>query len=157
MAIILRLHPMDDETYARFVLSAEGKWVPRYTAIDPASEAIQCTCGRSGCSRSRLLPFRKHISELYNLLSRLVVEEMGVSQSSGWFGVLYGLRMAASIEDVVADTGYVEDPGVFALCELAIDYENGQSEMASKYVAAATIFNFLWHAYESAVALTAPN
>ena len=65
--------------------------------------------------------------------------------------------MAASIEDVVADTGFVEDPLVFEMCEPTIDYENAQSEMASKYVAGATIFNFLWLAYESAVALTAPN
>lgn len=65
--------------------------------------------------------------------------------------------MAASIEDVDADTGYVEDPMVFALCEVSIDYENAQSEMASKYVAAMTIFNFLWAAYEAAVSATLPD
>ena len=57
----------------------------------------------------------------------------------------------------MADTGYVEDPMVFALCEPTIDYEDAQSEMASKYVAGVAIFNFLWQAYESAVALTAPS
>ena len=59
--------------------------------------------------------------------------------------------------DVEADTGFVVDTMVFALCEVTIDYENGQSEMASKYVAAATIFNFLWQAYEAAVSRTAPD
>ncbi|MFC5865016.1 hypothetical protein ACFPT7_22095 [Acidicapsa dinghuensis] len=148
---------MEDHRYERQVRSAEGKHVTRYTAIDPADEAISCTCGKPECTRARLRPFRQHIAGLHELLSRLMSEEMAVSESSGWFGVLYGLRMAASIEDVIADTGYVEDPLVFEFCEPTIDYENAQSEMASKYVAGATIFNFLWLAYESAVALAAPN
>ena len=148
---------MDEKTYGRYTMSAGGKRVARYCAIDPALEAIRCTCNKVDCTRARLRPFRDHIAKLHELLSRLVTEEMGVSESSKWFGVLYGLRMAASIEDVVADTGYVEDPMVFALCEPTIDYEDAQSEMASKYVAAAAIFNFLWQAYESAVAVTAPN
>ncbi len=62
--------------------------------------------------------------------------------------------MAASIEDVVADVGYVEDPKTYALCETTIDYDDTESEMASKYVAGATILNFLWQAYEAAVAGT---
>jgi hypothetical protein len=65
--------------------------------------------------------------------------------------------MAASIEDVTADIGYVEDPMVYALCEPTIDYDNAESEMASKYVAGATVFNFLWQAYEAAVASTVPS
>lgn len=46
---------------------------------------------------------------------------------------------------------------VFAVCEPTIDYENGRSEMASKYVAGLSIFSFLWAAYEATVGLTAPN
>jgi hypothetical protein len=137
-----------EEGYARYIRSADGTQVSRYTAIDPADEAIWCTCGKSECPRARLLPFRQHLVELHRVLSRLADED--------WGGVLYGLRMAASIEDVVADTGYVEYLEVFALCETTIDYENAQSEMAAKYVAGATIFNFLWQSYESAVARTAP-
>jgi hypothetical protein len=148
---------MEERSYARHSRSADGTEVSRYAAIDPADEAICCTCGKPECPRARLLPFREHVAELHKVLSRLVEEEMLVSKSSGWMGVLYGLRMAASIEDVAANTGYVEDPGLFYLCEATVDYENAQSEMASKYVAGATIFNFLWQAYESAVALTAPN
>jgi hypothetical protein len=45
---------------------------------------------------------------------------------------------------------------VFAFCESTIDFEQANSEMASKYVAGATILGFCWHAYESAVAVTAP-
>jgi hypothetical protein len=148
---------MEEKSYAREIRSADGTLVARYAAIDPADEAISCTCGKPECPRARLRPFRQHVVELHQLLSSLLNEEIAVSESSRWFGVLYGLRMAASIDDVVADTGYVEDPMVFALCEPTIDYEDAQSEMASKYVAGATIFNFLWQAYESAVALTAPN
>jgi hypothetical protein len=63
--------------------------------------------------------------------------------------------MAASIENIEADTGYVDNPLVFALCEPTIDYENARSEIASHFVAGATIFMFCWQAYESAVAATA--
>lgn len=148
---------MEERSYARHIRSADGTLVSRYAAIDPAAVAIRCTCGKPECPRARLLPFRQHMAELHEVLSQLLAEDILVCASSGWLGVLYGLRMAASIEDVDADTGYVENPMVFALCEPTIDYENANSEMASKYVAGATIFNFLWQAYESAVTLTAPN
>jgi len=85
----------------------------------------------------------------------LLLDLMYERQASGhsdWSGVLYGLEMAASIEDVFADTGYVEDPMTFAVCEPVIDFQAGRSEIASKYVAAASIFNFLWMAYEASVA-----
>jgi hypothetical protein len=146
---------MEEKSYARRIKLSDGTLVTRYTALDPANESIWCTCGKPECPRARLLPFREHIAKLHRVLSELSYEELA-SESSGWVGVLYGLRMAASIEDVEAETGYVDDPMVFALCETTIDYEHGQSEMASKYVAGATIFNFLWHAYEAAVVLTAP-
>jgi hypothetical protein len=145
---------MQEKSYARQLQTPEGRLVPRYTAIDPADQAIRCTCGKPDCPRARLLPFRQHIAELHCVLSQIFQEEVAALD---WDGVLYGLRMAASIEDVVADIGYVEDPMVYALCEVTIDYDNAQSEMASKYVAGATIFNFLWQAYEAAVASTAPS
>ncbi len=147
---------LEEQSYAKWVRGSRGVLEKRYTAIDPADVAIVCTCGRKGCHRAQLLDFREHIAELYRVLLRLNEQEAAIDDQSGWASVLYGLRMAASIEDVEANTGYVEDPMVFALCEPTIDYENAQSEMASKYVAAATIFNFLWQAYEAIVFLTAP-
>jgi len=142
---------MEEKSYARHLRTTDGGLIPRYTAIDPADRAIRCTCGRPDCSRARLRPFREHVAELYRVLADIFQEE-----TADWDGVLYGLRMAASIEDVVADVGYVEDPMTYALCEITIDHDDAESEMASKYVAGATIFNFLWQAYEAAVASTAP-
>lgn len=145
-----------EENYSKWIRDAEGLATKRYTAIDPAEISIVCTCGRAECHRARLLPFREHIAELYRVILKLHEDEVGwLLRPSSSESVLYALRMAASIEDVEADTGYVEDPMMFALCEPAIDYERGQSEMASKYVAAASIFNFIWQAYEAAVSQTA--
>ena len=145
-----------DDNYSKWIRDEEDRERKRYTAIDPADASIVCTCGRTDCHRARLLPFRDHIAELYRVIRKLHEDEVGWASPSKWDSVLYGLRMAASIDDVEADTGYVEDPMVFGLCEPAIDYEAGQSEMASKYVAAASIFNFIWQAYEAAVSQTAP-
>lgn len=146
---------MEEKSYNRYTTSADGTRTLRYRAIDPADDAMRCTCGKPGCTWARFLPFRDHITRLHDALSQIASEELAVSEPHGWMGALYGLRIAASIEDVEADTGFVENPEVFALCETTIDYENAQSEMASKYVAGAAIFNFLWLAYEAAVSETA--
>lgn len=145
-----------EENYLKWERGENGLETKRYTAIDPAKVAVVCTCEREGCYRARLLPFREHVAELYRVILKVHADEVGWGSPSSYESVLYALRMAASIEDIEADTGYVEDPIVFALCEPTIDYERGQSEMASKYVAAASIFNFIWQAYEAAVSKTAP-
>jgi hypothetical protein len=116
-------------------------------------QASTRTSGKPECSRNRLLPFREHIATLYRLLRDCIFDAFADPHLRE--GVLFPLLLAASISDVEADTGYVEDPLVFALCEPTTDYVGAHSEMASKYVAAASIFNFLWNAYEAAVAVTA--
>jgi hypothetical protein len=142
---------MEEKSYARHLRTTDGSLIPRYTAIDPPDRAIRCTCGKPDCPRARLCPFREHVADLYRVLADIFQDE-----TADWDGVLYGLRMAISIEDVVADVGYVEDPLTYALCKITIDHDDAESEMASKYVAGATIFNFLWQAYEAAVASAAP-
>lgn len=145
---------MSPPTYGRYVETPEGLR-RRYLALDPAGHAAVCNCGKTACPLGRLLPIRRHIAVLHRLLSRLrraLDEAVDVHE---WDAVLYGLQMAASISDVEADTGYVEHPQVFALCEPSIDYEHGHSEMASKYVAGLSVFSFLWVAYEAMVACTA--
>lgn len=144
-----------EKNYAKWIRGDDGRIARRYSAIDPAETAVRCTCGRAECHRGRLLPIREHVAELYRVILKIDEEEIAVCEPSHWASVLYALRMAASIEDVEADTGYVEDPMVFALCEPTVDYERGQSEMASKYVAASTFFNFIWQAYEASVSETA--
>lgn len=144
----------ETEGYGRWIYG-EGGGRPRYTAIDPAGQTFRCTCGKPDCTRAKLRPFREHVAELYRVLGACGYGSGALPNS--WDSVRFALRLAASITDVEADTGYVEDPLVFALCEPTIDYENADSEMASKYVAGASIFNFLWIAYEAAVAATAPH
>ena len=146
---------MYDKSYAKTVRDASGNLHLRYRAIDPATDAIVCTCGKSSCPRARLLPFREHIAELHSTLTTLIDEGFFEAPDSHWHGVLYGLQMAASIEDIEADTSFVYDPIIAEFCEPTIDFDNANSEMASKYVAGTTIFGFLWHAYEVAVGSTA--
>ncbi len=147
---------MEEKSYSKRIRTANGTISDRYTAIDPAEHAITCTCGKATCTRARLLPFRDHVAKLYQVLGVLIDESILDSSSSGWSGVRHCLRLAASIDDIEANTGYVVDPLEFALCEPIIDYEDADSEMASKYVAGATIFGFCWQAYESSVKSTAP-
>jgi hypothetical protein len=146
---------VDEKSYAKRIRRPDGTLSDRYTAIDPAELATICTCGKAKCTRARLLPFREHVARLYRLLGELMGEGFLGSYSSGWMGVCHGLRLAASIDDIEADTGYVVDAMEFALCEPTINYEDADSEMASKYVAGATIFGFCWQAYESGVKATA--
>lgn len=143
------------EGYGKYIYLSDRSCRPRYIAIDPSKHADKCTCAKPECPRNRLRPFRDHVASLYRLVRGCIFEAFAFSDPHPWEGVLFPLLMAASISDVEADTGFVEDPMVFALCEPTIDYENARSEMASKYVAAASIFNFLWNAYEAAVAATA--
>lgn len=141
----------ESDGYGRWIHGREGRR-RRYTAIDPGGQAFRCTCGKADCPRARLLPFRDHLAELYRVLGAF---GYGADiLSGGWESVRFALRLAASISDVDADTGYVDDTAMY--CSTSIDYENADSEMASKYVAAASIFNFVWIAYEAAVAATAP-
>lgn len=147
----------EEKGYGRYVYDSHGNRDLRYKAIDPATDAFQCTCGKPHCTRARLHPFRDHVAGLYRTLSRFSQSFSGRYDHEAWGRVLLGLQLAASIDDVYADTGYVEDEMVFALCETKIDYENARSEVASKYVAAASVFNFIWNAYEAAVSITEPN
>jgi len=143
------------EGYGKYVYLSDGSRRPRYAAIDPAEYADKCTCGKPECPRNRLLPFRDHIASLHRLIGNCIFGAYALSDPDDWMAVQFPLLMAASISDVEVDTGYGEDPMVFALCETTIDYEHGRSEMASKYVAAVSIYSFLWNAYEAAVAATA--
>lgn len=143
------------ESYGRWIYFAGGGRRRRYTAIDPMGLTFHCTCGKQTCIRKRHFDFRDHITELYRAIGRAYDTPGGLSFE--WSSVSFALKLGASIRDVDAYTGYVEDPTMFALCELSGDSEDADSEMASKYVAAASIFNFLWQAYESAVRLTEPS
>ncbi len=126
----------------------------RYTALDPAKETFACRCGKPSCFFVRLQPFREHIARLYRAIAICEVE--GCLKCEGWHTVLYPLQMAASIEDVLADTAYVDDTQSVMFCSGAAQYEAAKSEVACGYVAALSVFTFLWAAYEGAARLTLP-
>lgn len=125
-----------------------------WKAIDAADETIRCKCGRPECVVARIQPFREHISELYRTIAACHWQRILTPE---WEAVLYPLQMAASIHDVQADTGYVDDTMAYAHCESVSEYENAHSIVASEYVAALSIFTFVWTAYEAAVMATEPN
>jgi hypothetical protein len=54
-------------------------------------------------------------------------------------------------------SGFVDDSDSVTYCSSAADFDAAQTEMASKYTAAASIFSFLWMGYESAVQASQPH
>ena len=131
------------------------KNIEKPAAIDPAIDTFVCGCGKPTCLFSRLHPFRDHIAELYRVISACETE--GCFEGESWNAVLYSLQMAASIQDVNADTGYVDNTQSVMFCSRAAEYENKKSDVACKYVAAFSIFTFLWAAYAGAVERALPN
>ncbi len=140
--------------YGRFGFSRDGKRT-KYTALDPATETFRCGCGKPECFAATMSPFREHIARLYRAIA--TCDAQNVLKNEIWRRVLYSLQMAASIEDVHADTAFVDDTDSISYCSPAADFEAGQTEMASKYAAAASIFSFLWTAYEIAVQASFPH
>src|SRR5208283_1203098 len=120
--------------FGRFGFSPDGEHRLKYTALDPAKETFICNCGKPTCLFSRLQPFREHIALLYRAIAACEAEDC--FKQDGWRTVLYPLQMAASLEDVYADTAYVDDTQSTFYCSSVADYETARSEMASKYVAA---------------------
>ncbi|WP_213775701.1 hypothetical protein [Bradyrhizobium sp. dw_78] len=125
-------------------------------AIDPATELsalFACKCGKPMCRWRALRPFRDHIKRLFQAIS---VKHERERLSSGdpevtWDATLFSLQMAASLEDASANTAYVDDSDAIVYCDAAWEFEVLSSEIAAKYVAGLSIFNFLWSAYENAV------
>jgi hypothetical protein len=140
--------------YGRYALCEDGKWEVLYTATDPAVEMMRCTCGKPRCLAARAQPFREHIAELYRTIAACQSQGM---LGHAWDAVLYPLQMAASVEDVHADTAFVDNTMAITMCRPAYEYAQAQSEVASKYVAASSVFSFVWAAYEATVRLTAPD
>jgi hypothetical protein len=139
---------------SRLEWTTEGRPKLAYTAIDPAQQLFSCKCGKPTCVLGRLRPFRDHIRRLYRAIA--VATELQhlprISDSEeGWQATLFSLQMAASVEDAFADTSYVDDSEAIFWCSSAWDSEVLSSEIAAKYVAGLTIFNFLWAAYEATV------
>lgn len=126
-----------------------------YSAKSMASVrlASHCSCDKPGCvfRVGYLAPFRDHIARLHHVLAYADAPgQLQGCKDQSWSAVTYQLQMAASIQGVDADTGYVDLRGSSAYCEPAADYDAEQSRLASLYASALVIFNFVWSAYEAA-------
>lgn len=127
------------------------KWERQYTAIDPMDELLRCTCGRPDCPTGNLRPLREHMGALIQAI--LSCGHVGLIDGGQdpWPGTLYSLHMAVSIEDVFVDPAYTDESSSGLYCDSAWEFDEEQREASSKYVAALTIFNFIWMAYEEAI------
>lgn len=126
----------------------------RSQAMTPARVASQCSCGKPDCvfRSGYLAPFRDHLARLHHVL--VFAHSPGQlpdSSEHSWSAVTYHLQMAASLESLEADTGYVDLIGSTLMCSAAARYEDEHSRLASQYTAALVIFNFVWAAYEAAI------
>ncbi|RRN63489.1 hypothetical protein [Caulobacter sp. 602-1] len=135
----------------RIDVDENGDITSPYCALDPMN-AAWLELPEHASDLSRMRPLKDHIVRVHELLLACVVK--GALRSArpadaSWEGVRYALQMAASLEDVFADTA-VTDDGAMYMCSGAAEFEFSHSEMASKYMAGLITFNFLWSAYEGA-------
>jgi hypothetical protein len=117
-------------------------------------QASTCACGAPDCvfRPGHLVPLRDHIARLYHTIGLANYERcLQDCSDHSWLAVTYHLQMAGSIEDLTADTGYVDLTSSIMMCRPAREYEARHSALASTYTAALAIFNFLWVAYEGAI------
>lgn len=124
-----------------------------FRATDVADRLLVCSCGRPECAVSMQRPLRDHIAILYRAILSCGFNELlpGVERQDPWPGVTYALAMAASVENVYADPYHVDDSQAGLWCGTAWDREEEDRATASRYVAALSIFNFVWLAYEAAI------
>lgn len=135
----------------RYERSEDGELKLLYTAIDPADKYVTCNCGKPDCWTRDLRPLRDHMRALIRALSSCGVEELLEGGVDPWPGTLYSLQMAGSIEDIFVDPSFVDESEAAFWCSSAWEFDEEQREQASKYVAALTVFNFVWIAYESSI------
>lgn len=132
----------------------------RSPSMEPVRYATTCTCNDPECvfRPGYLAAFRDHLARLHHVLAYAHhYGRLEDSVAESWSAVTYHLQMAASIEDVRADAGYVDLRGTSLYCEPAAGYDAEHSDLASRYASALIIFNFVWSAYEAAIKVAAPD
>ena len=128
-----------------------GDFQLRYTAIDPADKYVRCNCKKLDCWTRDLHPLREHINRLFHAILDCGMKGLIDGGINPWPGTLYSLQMASSIDDIFVDPSYSDGTDSAIWCRTSWEFDEEQREKASKYVAALTIFNFTWIAYESAI------
>jgi hypothetical protein len=132
-------------------------------AVDPAKDVFSCRCQKPECVLGKLVSFRDHMAYLCNALAEC--EQVGLlpafsapdGSAHTWHAVSYAIRMAAALEDVSANTAYVDTATSWMVCGAAADFDDAHSWVAAQYFAAAITFKFIWNAYEAAIRVAATN
>ncbi len=114
----------------------------RYNATDPVWHDIE----GDGC----LVPLREHVKRLYRACLEIAPDAL----IGNWEAVAYNLKLAYSLTDLSADT---DTDGAGMWCSPAADYDDADSEVTAKYLAATIVFTFVWSAYERVVATMRPS
>jgi hypothetical protein len=130
-------------------------------AVDAAKDVFSCRCQKPECEIGKLVSFRDHMAYLFNTLAECEQEMLlpAFSAPDGsvhtWQAVSYAIQMAAALEDVSANTAYVDTSVSWMMCGAAADFDDAHSCVAAQYFAAAITFNFIWNAYEAAIRVAA--
>jgi len=135
----------------RYDLDDDEKLKLRYTAIDPMDRYVTCGCGKPDCWTNELRPLREHMNALIQTILSCGQEGLIDGGQNPWPGTVFALHMAVSIEDVFVDPSYIDESESALHCRPAWEFDKEQREQSSKYVAALSIFNFTWTAYEAAI------
>ena len=101
---------------------------------------------------------RDHIARLYRIIARDIetCDKKIPSQQKrfneiDWNMVTTPLQVASSIEDLSADTSYVDDTQSVFYCSPAAEYEGKHSTLMSQYIKELTVFVWTWLAFENAI------
>jgi len=130
-------------------------------AVDAANDVFSCRCRKAECEIGKLVSFRDHLAYLFNALAECEQEMLlpAFSAQDGsvhtWHAVGYAIQMAAALEDVSANTAYIDTSMSWMMCGAAADFDDAHSRVAAQYFAAAITFNFIWNAYEAAIRVAA--
>ena len=128
-----------------------------YAAIDPQEQILRCKCGRPECRLAPMRSARHHAASLARAIYACSdAEALLETDSSSWSSVLFPLEMACGIENVQVDPTFAYDDDSWR-CGTAWGADEQKREAASKYTAGLAIFNFVWAAYEAAIAAVCRN
>lgn len=131
----------------RYDLDDGAKLKLRYTAFDPMGRYVKCGCGKSDFWTNQLRPLREHMNALIQTILSFGHEGLIDGGQNPWLGTVYSLRMAVSIDDVFVEL-YIDESASDLYCGPAWEFDKEQRENSSKYVAALSIFNFVWTSYD---------
>jgi hypothetical protein len=121
-------------------------------------ELTLISTGLSAPRKSKIRDFDEHLVQLHSVIAACDAEQLLAAENGNdgdWRGVCYALQMAASVQEVTADTTKVDTTGSWSFCRASAEFDASHSAVASRYMKRLVVFNFLWAAYENARAISA--